>query len=125
MQTDQGREIDGRVKKIWEKQIKEDYDKCRVWEERVLQSAFYHYLREGMKNKKTLKDLVLYPEMRVKSQKGENLRIDLAVVEMECNDKIRTSEECERKWKDVGSCITRLVAAFEFKHWDREYQEAV
>jgi hypothetical protein len=123
MPQDQAREIEGLVRRIWKTQIKKDYNKCRVWEERVLQSAFYHYLREGMKNKKTLKDLVLYPEMRVRSLKDENLRIDLAIVETKCD--IETSKQCEEKWKNTGSCITRLVAAFEFKHWDREYPEAV
>jgi hypothetical protein len=126
MQADQAQEIDGLVKKIWETQIKKDYDKCLVWEESMLRSAFYYHMRERMKNRKTLKDLVLYPEMRVRSQEGENLRIDLAVVKMECDDKkIKTSQDCEKKWKNSGSCITRLLAAFEFKHWDREYPKAV
>ena len=113
------REIDVLVKDIWEKQMKEDYDKCVFWEESVLKSAFYHHLRQGIRDKALKDDLVLYPEMRVIS-KGKPLRIDLAVVEIpECG--IRTSRQCETKWKKDGSCITKLIAVFEFKHWEQKY----
>ena len=118
MPPDQAREIDELVKKIWETQIKKDYNDCLIFEESALRGAFYHRLRVGMK--KTLKDLVVYPEMRVRSPKGENLRIDLAVVEMGKKCDAKTSAgECERNWELNGSCITKLVAAFEFKHWER------
>lgn len=113
------RDIDRIVKDVWQHQMKKDYDDCFFWEESVLKSAFYHHLRERIRKDKTLKNLVLYPEMRVRSPKGEPLRIDLAVVEIpECD---KTWEDCERKWKEYDSCIKRLIAVFEFKHWDRIY----
>jgi hypothetical protein len=112
--------IDRLVKDIWKKQMKKDYNDCIFWEESVLKSAFYHHLRERISKDKTLKNLVLYPEMRVRSPKEERLRIDLAVVEIpECG--IETCGDCDRRWKEHGSCIKRLIAVFEFKHWDRIY----
>lgn len=114
-------ELHGDVKAIWENEIKSDYDQCLFWEESVLQSAFYYHLRNRIsrKSKNEFKNVVLYPELRVRFQglrsKEEDLRIDIAVLELkECD--IKKSEDCDRRWAEEGSCIKGLIALFEFKH---------
>ena len=120
MQSGLRQKIDRLVRDIWKDEMKKDYEDCFFWEESVLKNAFYHHLRNGIKRDKTLNDLVLYPEMRVKSPEGEKLRIDIAIVEVpECG--VKTWEECNEHWEKQGSCISNLLAAFEFKHWDRIY----
>lgn len=74
------RAIDREIKKVWLKEICEDYGSGRLLREAGLQSSLYHHLRLHLEDILEENNLILCPEYYVPQLK---YRADMAVVQMD------------------------------------------
>lgn len=72
--------IDREIKRVWLKEICEDYGSGRLLREASLQSSLYHHLRTRLEDVLKENNLFIYPEFYVPELR---YRADIAVVEMD------------------------------------------
>jgi len=92
------REIDQIIKRVWLKEICEDYGKGRLLREASLQSGLYHHLRSHLEAVLDDNSLFIYPEFYVPELK---YRADLAIVQMDLSAKGRLS----KRVSDIAAII--------------------
>lgn len=72
--------IDRAIKRIWLKEICEDYGRGNLLREASLQSSLYHHLRVHLEDVLKENHLFIYPEFYIPELK---YRADMAIVQME------------------------------------------
>jgi len=97
-------EIDRTIKKIWEVDIKNDYDEYCLLREDSLKCALYYHLRRRLEKLLKENNLRIYPEYYINTG-GLKYRPDIVIAKVE--------DEVKPYLKDM---ITDIVAIFELKY---------
>lgn len=98
-------QIDITIKKIWEKEIKKDYENGWLLKEDTLKNAFYFHLRKKLGKLFDENDIRIFTEFTDDEFKGSGCRPDMVIAKVDFD-------------KDVaywGDCVTNCIAVIEFK----------
>ncbi len=74
--------IDGTIKGIWEKEIKEDYECGWLLKEDTLKNSIYHHLRSKLGHLFDENDIRIFTEFTKDKFKGTNYRPDLVIAKV-------------------------------------------
>ena len=98
--------IDATIQKIWENEIKKDYNNGWLLKEDTLKNAFYFHLRKKLGNFFEENDIRIFTEFTDEKFKGTGRRPDMVIAKVDFD-------------KDVsyfGDSVTECLAVIEFKY---------
>jgi hypothetical protein len=99
------KQIDYAIKVAWLQDISHDYEESSILKEDSLKNALYYHLRRRLDSLLHMENIRIYTEYNESSLKSNNMRADIAIVELDSK-----SEEYY-----LGNRVNKVLAIIELK----------
>lgn len=100
------KQVDYGIKTAWLEGISKDYSQAKLLKEDTLKSSLYFHIRSRLDNLCEMYNLRIYTEYNESILKENNMRADIAIVEMDLDEQTNY----------LGNQVKRVIAIVELKY---------